>query len=118
MTNTKHQQGLEAARKRVIGWTGDSGDRKLADEVIRVYLSVTEPKPEDDRSHGILQGYTRDNMPSAQKPTISEEELVEKIGLAIAKASGINDWFKAADEYRDEANAALQTIRQYDNQKN
>lgn len=39
-----------------------------------------------------------------------KNEMVNRVALAIAKASGINDWFKAADEYEEEARAAIEAM--------
>lgn len=41
-----------------------------------------------------------------------KNEMVNRVALAIAKASGINDWFKAADEYEEEARAAIEAMRE------
>lgn len=37
----------------------------------------------------------------------SKQPSVEDVARAIAKASGINDWFKSAHEFENEAKAAM-----------
>ena len=39
-------------------------------------------------------------------------EMVERVALALAKASGINDWSKAAHEFEDDARAAIEAMRE------
>lgn len=44
---------------------------------------------------------------------ILTKNLVEGVALTLAKESGINDWFKSAPEFENEARASITAVRDY-----
>jgi hypothetical protein len=38
--------------------------------------------------------------------------MIERVARALAKASGINDWEKSAQEFEDDARAAIEAMRE------
>ena len=38
-------------------------------------------------------------------------KMVDRVALALAKASGINDWAKSAHEFEEDARAAIEALR-------